>query len=79
MLPLMIITKEINLINKIIIYFFLQIIIAGGFMKEGLIVGMALGFLVGAVMYKNSPEVKEMVAKGEKQVKKSLNKIKEKI
>ncbi|MEG1500108.1 MAG: hypothetical protein RR400_03480 [Clostridia bacterium] len=48
-------------------------------MKEGLIVGMALGLIAGAVLVKNSPEVKKLVDKGEKSVKDSIKKIKQNI
>lgn len=41
-------------------------------MKDGLIIGMAVGLIAGALLTKNSPEVKKMVEKGEEQVKKLL-------
>ena len=46
-------------------------------MKEGLICGMVLGFIAGALLVKNNQEVEKMVTKGEKAVKNTIKKLKE--
>ncbi len=48
-------------------------------MKEGLIVGMAIGLVTGALLFKHSETAKEMVNKGEKAVKKEINEMKKKV
>lgn len=45
-------------------------------MKEGLIVGMALGLIAGAIIVKNNQEVEKMVYKGEKAVKNTMKQLK---
>lgn len=45
-------------------------------MKEGLIIGMALGFIAGAIIVKNNQEVEKMVNKGEKAVKNTVKQLK---
>lgn len=45
-------------------------------MKEGLIVGMALGLIAGAIIVKNNQEVEKMVDKGEKAVKNTMKQLK---
>lgn len=45
-------------------------------MKEGLIIGMALGFIAGAIIVKNNQEVEKMVNKGEKVVKNTMKQLK---
>ncbi len=47
-------------------------------MKEGLFVGMALGLVTGALLFKHSEAAKEIVNKGEKAVKKEINEMKKK-
>lgn len=48
-------------------------------MKEGLIVGMALGFIAGAIIVKNNQEVEKMVGKGEKAVKNTMKQLKSQV
>lgn len=47
-------------------------------MKDSLIIGMALGFIVGAILTKDNKEVQNIVGKGEKAVKNTMNKLKQK-
>ena len=44
-------------------------------MKDGLLCGMLLGFVAGALMYKHNPQAKEIVNETEKAVKKQLKNI----
>ncbi len=44
-------------------------------MKEGLIIGMALGFIAGAIIVKNNQEVEKMLNKGEKAVKNTMKQL----
>ncbi len=41
-------------------------------MKDGLICGMLLGMIAGALLYKHNPQAKELVNESEKAVKKQL-------
>ena len=41
-------------------------------MKDGLICGMFLGLVAGALLYKHNPQAKELVNESEKAVKKQL-------
>lgn len=43
-------------------------------MKEGIIVGMALGFIIGAVLVTSNKDVQSMVNKGKKMVKDTMKK-----
>ena len=47
-------------------------------MKEGLFVGVAIGLVTGALLFKHSETAKEIVNKGEKAVKKEINEMKKK-
>lgn len=51
----------------------------GGNMKEGLIIGMALGLIAGAILVKNNQEVEKMVNKGEKAVKNTMKHLKNQV
>ncbi len=44
-------------------------------MKDSLLIGMALGLIVGAVLVKNNKEIEQLVDKGEKAVKETMNKM----
>lgn len=48
-------------------------------MKEGLIVGIAVGIVAGAILVKNCPQAKKLLDDGEKQIKKEINKIKKNV
>lgn len=41
-------------------------------MKDGLVCGMVLGVIAGMLLYKHSPDAKQIVAKTEDAVKKEL-------
>ncbi len=43
-------------------------------MKDGLLLGMALGFIVGAMVVTNNSKVEAMVQKGKKAIKKQIEK-----
>ena len=45
------------------------------YMKDSLIVGMALGAIAGALYVTNNKKIQESVQKGKKQVKKQLSKL----
>ena len=44
-------------------------------MKEGLICGMLLGMVAGALLYKHNPQAQDLVDQSEKAVKKELKNI----
>lgn len=44
-------------------------------MKEGIIVGMALGFLVGAVLVQGNKQAQEMVKQGKQAISKKAKEI----
>jgi len=44
-------------------------------MKDGLICGMLLGIVAGALLYKHNPQAKQLVNESEKAVKKELKNI----
>jgi len=44
-------------------------------MKDGLICGMLLGLVAGALLYKHNPQAKEIVNQSEKAIKKELKNI----
>ena len=44
-------------------------------MKDGLICGMFLGLVAGALLYKHNPQAKELVNESEKAVKRKLKDI----
>lgn len=44
-------------------------------MKEGLIIGLALGVIIGAVIVTNNQNAEKLVEKGKKAVKKQLEKL----
>ena len=46
-------------------------------MKDGILVGMALGFLIGAIVVTNNEKAKEIVNKGKKIAKEQVKKITE--
>ena len=59
-----------------IILILLRIINMGGyFMKDGLICGLFLGLMAGALLYKHNPQAKEIVNESEKAVKRQLKNI----
>jgi len=43
--------------------------------KEGIVFGMLVGLVVGAVLFKHNPKVKELYNKGEEAVKQEINNI----
>lgn len=45
-------------------------------MKDGLIIGAALGMIAGAYLAKNNQEVSKLLDKGEKKIKQEMNKLK---
>lgn len=44
-------------------------------MKEGLLIGMALGLIAGALIVTNNKKAEELVQKGKKAIKKQVEKI----
>ena len=48
-------------------------------MKDGLLLGMALGFIVGAIVVTNSAKAEAIVQKGKKAIKKQVEKLINKI
>ena len=44
-------------------------------MKEGLVFGMMVGLVAGALLFKNCPKAKELYNKGEEAVKQEINNI----
>ena len=44
-------------------------------MKDGLICGLLLGMVAGALLYKHNPQAKELVNESEKAVKRQLKNI----
>jgi len=46
-------------------------------MKDGLLMGMALGFIIGAIVVTNSDKAQKMVEKGKKLAKDQVKKITE--
>lgn len=44
-------------------------------MKDGLVCGMVLGLIAGALLYKHNPQAKELVNESEKAVKRQLKNI----
>lgn len=46
-------------------------------MKDCVLIGMALGFIVGAIVVSNSEKAQKMVEKGKKAVKEQVKKITE--
>ena len=44
-------------------------------MKDGIICGMAIGIIVGAMLYKYNPQAKELINKTEETVKKEVDDI----
>ena len=54
---------------------FAQYKLGGYYMKDGLICGLFIGMMAGALLYKHNPQAKEMVNETEKAVKKQLKNI----
>lgn len=44
-------------------------------MKDGILCGMAIGLVAGALLVSNSAKARQMVEKGKKEVKKQIEKI----
>ena len=44
-------------------------------MKDGLLLGMALGLIIGAVVVTNNPKAEQIVNKGKKAIKKQVEKM----
>ena len=44
-------------------------------MKDGLLLGMALGFIVGAIVVTNSAKAEAIVQKGKRAIKKQVEKL----
>jgi hypothetical protein len=44
-------------------------------MKDGLLLGMALGLIIGAVVVTNNPKAEQIVNKGKKALKKQVEKM----
>lgn len=47
-------------------------------MKDGIVVGMALGLIAGALLFKHSETARDLFNKGEKVVKQEVKEIKKK-
>ena len=45
------------------------------FMKDGLVCGMLIGLIAGALLYKHNPQAKELVNNSEEAIKKELKNI----
>ncbi|MEG1751558.1 MAG: hypothetical protein RR140_01095 [Clostridia bacterium] len=48
-------------------------------MKEGLAIGLIIGAIAGALIYKNSAKAKEVINKGESAIKKEISNLSKKV
>ena len=68
-------TNYTNNFNCIVFKMYHILILGGYIMKDGLICGMLVGLVAGALLYKHNPQAKELVNNSEKAVKKELKNI----